>query len=79
MPVIRLGGPGGSFHSGPIAAATVIVVLCVAAWAANLIAVPGNWICVAMLAFYVWLGPTEGRAADRWNDVGDLVRFGTRR
>lgn len=43
--------------------AVVLVLLCVVAWAANLIALPGNWISVAMLALYAWLGPDEGRLA----------------
>ena len=39
-----------------------IVVLCLIGWALNLIALPGNWIAVALLAIYAWLGPSEGRA-----------------
>lgn len=48
---------------GPVSAAVLIVVLCIASWATNLIALPGNWISIALMAIYVWLGPQEGRAA----------------
>ena len=48
---------------GPATAAVAIVVLCAIAWASNLVAIPGNWISVALLAFYVWLGPEESRFA----------------
>lgn len=40
-----------------------LVVLCCLSWALNLIALPGNWVCVAMMALYAWLGPQENRAA----------------
>ena len=53
---------GWSEALGPVAAAILIVMGCVLAWATNLISVPGNWICVAFLACYVWLGPDQGRA-----------------
>lgn len=39
-----------------------IVVLCLIGWALNLIALPGNWIAVAFLALYAWLGPSGDRA-----------------
>ena len=48
--------------TGTAAAALLLLVLCVIAWATNLVALPGNWICVALLAAYAWLGPQEGRA-----------------
>tara|TARA_R110002049_G_scaffold2750_3_gene21857 strand:+ start:54623 stop:55249 length:627 start_codon:yes stop_codon:yes gene_type:complete len=48
---------------GPVTAAVLIVALCVASWTTNLIAVPGNWIAVAMVGVYVWLGPDQGRVA----------------
>ena len=43
--------------------AFTLVVGCVAAWLTNLVALPGNWICVLLMAFYAWLGPAEGRVA----------------
>ncbi len=46
-----------------VAIAIAVVFLCILAWGTNLIALPGNWISVAILALYVWLGPGEGRAA----------------
>ena len=53
---------GWSDTLGPVVAGILIVVCCVLSWATNLISVPGNWISVALLALYVWLGPEEGRA-----------------
>ena len=49
--------------TGTALAAIALILLCGLAWATNLIALPGNWIAVALLALYVWLGPEEGRAA----------------
>lgn len=49
--------------SGTVLLASLLVILCVVAWGTNLIALPGNWMSVALLALYVWLGPHEGRAA----------------
>lgn len=40
-----------------------LVVACIVAWMTNLVALPGNWICVLLIALYAWLGPSEGRAA----------------
>jgi len=42
--------------------ATILVFLCVIAWGTNLIALPGNWFSVALLAIYAWLGPQDSRA-----------------
>jgi uncharacterized protein YqgC (DUF456 family) len=70
--------------SGAVMAALILLVLCFAAWAANLVALPGNWICVALLAFYAWLGPQEGRAnlgygavvaAGLFALIGELLEF----
>jgi uncharacterized protein YqgC (DUF456 family) len=33
------------------------------AWCLNLIALPGNWISVALLAGYAWLGPQDSRVS----------------
>ncbi len=49
--------------TGTFAVASLLVVACVVAWGTNLIALPGNWISVALMACYVWFGPSEGRAA----------------
>ncbi|WP_237607531.1 DUF456 domain-containing protein [Roseimaritima sediminicola] len=46
--------------------AIVLFVVCAAAWALNLIALPGNWIAVVAVALYAWLGPAEGRVAIGW-------------
>ena len=49
--------------TGTVLVAITLVLLCVLAWAANLIALPGNWCSVALLALYAWLGPQDSRAA----------------
>ncbi|MGB0595655.1 MAG: DUF456 family protein [Rubripirellula sp.] len=43
--------------------AVALVFACIILWGLNLIALPGNWLAVLMLALYAWLGPEEGRAA----------------
>ncbi len=64
--------------------AAVLVVLCLLAWAINLVGLPGNWLAVAMLALYAWLGPQESRAAISYGAVsaaflaallGELIEF----
>ncbi|QDT02937.1 hypothetical protein K227x_13160 [Rubripirellula lacrimiformis] len=51
-------GPTGTFLL-----AFLLILMCLIAWGANLISLPGNWIAVAMLAAYAWLGPESGRSA----------------
>ena len=67
-----------------VIAAVALVLLCIIAWAGNLVALPGNWICVALLALYAWLGPQEGRAnlgygavvaAGLFALIGELLEF----
>jgi uncharacterized protein YqgC (DUF456 family) len=48
--------------TGTVMLAILLVLLCVIAWGTNLIALPGNWFAVALLAVYAWLGPQESRA-----------------
>ncbi len=43
--------------------AIVLALTCMAAWALNLLALPGNWVAIGAVAVYVWLGPNDGRAA----------------
>lgn len=40
----------------------MLAVICVMAWGLNLVSLPGNWVAIAALALYVWLGPKDGRA-----------------
>lgn len=47
--------------TGDVLLAITLVVVCVIAWGANLIALPGNWAAVAVLALYAWLAPADGR------------------
>ncbi len=49
--------------TGTVMLAIALVLLCIIAWGANLIALPGNWFSVALLALYAWLGPQETRIA----------------
>ncbi|WP_233903328.1 DUF456 family protein [Stieleria maiorica] len=60
--------------SGVVFLAILLVVGCLVAWASNLIALPGNWICVLLLALYAWLGPASGRVAIGYGPV--LAGFG---
>ncbi|WP_235033293.1 DUF456 domain-containing protein [Rubripirellula obstinata] len=48
--------------AGDVTMSVGIVALCLVGWALNLIALPGNWIAVALLAAYACLGPSDGRA-----------------
>ena len=48
--------------TGAFLAAFTLIFLCLAAWAGNLIALPGNWVAVALLAGYAVFGPQESRA-----------------
>lgn len=61
--------------TGSVIAAVLLVTLCTAAWGLNLISLPGNWIGVAMLAMFAWLGPDEGRIAIGYFAVGAAFAF----
>jgi uncharacterized protein YqgC (DUF456 family) len=43
--------------------AGLLVVAAAIGWLSQLIGLPGNWIIVAAVAIYVWLGPSDGVAA----------------
>lgn len=45
---------------------TVLIILCSLAWGLNFLSLPGNWLAVAMIGIYFWLGPAEGRVALSW-------------
>ncbi|MCC9644670.1 DUF456 domain-containing protein [Rhodopirellula sp. JC740] len=69
---------------GVVALAVGLILFCFAAWLLNLVALPGNWLAIAMMAFYVWLGPEEGRwrlglfslvVAFALGLVGELIEF----
>lgn len=49
--------------AGWVLVAILMVLLCTILWLTNLIALPGNWLCVLVVAVYAWLGPAEGRIA----------------
>jgi uncharacterized protein YqgC (DUF456 family) len=49
--------------TGHIALLVSLVLLCSIAWLTNLISLPGNWICVLLIALYAYFGPSEGRTA----------------
>ncbi len=70
--------------TGAVLTAILLVVFCVIAWGLNLITLPGNWISVAAMALYAWLGPSEGRlaigtatlsAAFLFALIGEIVEF----
>ena len=61
-----------------------LVLLCVLSWLLNLVSLPGNWLAVALIVGYAWLGPQGGRAelsyvvagtAFGLALVGELVEF----
>ncbi|TWU59147.1 hypothetical protein Poly51_19330 [Rubripirellula tenax] len=60
--------------TGVVILAVMLVVLCIVAWGLNLISLPGNWLGVALLALFAWLGPDSGRAAIGYTAVA--VAFG---
>ncbi|MEM8666684.1 MAG: DUF456 domain-containing protein [Planctomycetota bacterium] len=49
--------------TGSVLAAIILVLLVIVLWGLNLIALPGNWLAVLLLAGYAWLGPHEGRTS----------------
>jgi hypothetical protein len=70
--------------TGTFLVALALVLLCVIAWASNLVALPGNWFSVALLAIYAWLGPQDSRASIGYVAVaaafvsallGELIEF----
>ena len=61
--------------SGDISLAVLLVLACLLAWSANLLTLPGNWVGVALVAFYSWLGPEQGRLAVGLGAVGFAFGF----
>ena len=61
--------------TGSVLLALTLVVLCIISWALNLVSLPGNWIGVAMLALYAWLGPDEGRGQIGFVAIGAAFGF----
>jgi len=59
-----------------ITSAITLALVCMAAWGLNLISLPGNWIAIASLAIYVWLGPDEGRLAIGWPTLAAAFALG---
>lgn len=53
--------------------AGLLVLVLLAAWALNLLGLPGNWINVAATAMYAWWRPGDERLAVGWWVVGALV------
>lgn len=46
---------------GVVALGVALIVACTLAWLLNLFALPGNWLAIALMALYAWLGPETGR------------------
>ncbi|KAA5539499.1 DUF456 domain-containing protein [Roseiconus nitratireducens] len=46
--------------TGALLLALTLVLACTVAWLSNLVALPGNWLAVLLIAIYAWLGPTDG-------------------
>lgn len=49
--------------TGTFLIAITMVLLCMIAWAGNLIALPGNWVAVLVLLVYALVGPETGNAS----------------
>lgn len=49
--------------TGTVLIAITVVMLCMIAWAGNLIALPGNWAAVLVLLVYAIFGPETGKAS----------------
>ncbi|QDV64944.1 DUF456 domain-containing protein [Crateriforma conspicua] len=47
--------------SGAALLAIGMVIAVAMSWMLNLIALPGNWIAVGLMAIYAWLAPDDGR------------------
>ncbi len=61
--------------TGTVLLGVSLVVLCLLGWGLNLISLPGNWINVAMLALFAWLGPETGRIAIGYGAVAGAFTF----
>ncbi|MCR9208310.1 MAG: DUF456 domain-containing protein, partial [bacterium] len=69
---------------GVVALGIGLILACTLAWLLNLVALPGNWLAIALMALYAWLGPETGRwqlglvslaIAFVLGLVGELVEF----
>lgn len=69
---------------GVVALGIGLILACTMAWLLNLVALPGNWLAIALMALYAWLGPETGRwqlglvslaIAFVLGLVGELVEF----
>lgn len=67
-----------------VAWAVGLVLLCFVGWLLNLVSLPGNWLAVALVGGYLWLGPETGRASIGYAAaavvfvlalIGELVEF----
>lgn len=46
---------------GVVALGLGLILGCTLAWLLNLVALPGNWLAIALMALYAWMGPETGR------------------
>jgi uncharacterized protein len=54
-------------------AALLFVIVLLACWVLNLLAMPGNWLMAAVTAIYVWLVPATSRVAISWKVAVAMV------
>lgn len=61
-----------------------LVIVCVLSWLLNIVNLPGNWVAVAVIALYAWLGPDAGRVEIGWPVlaisfvvalIGEIIEF----
>ena len=61
--------------TGTVLLAITVVLLCMIAWAGNLIALPGNWAAVLILLVYAFVGPEPGNASMGYTPVVAALCF----
>jgi len=53
--------------------AILLVIVLAAGWCLNLFALPGNWLNVAAVVCYAWLGPAGQRLSISWWAAGAVI------
>jgi uncharacterized protein YqgC (DUF456 family) len=65
--------------------ALLLVIICTAAWALSLVALPGNWLIVGAAALFAWTFPEQAGRGMMWTTVvvllilailGEIIEFG---
>ena len=51
----------------------LLIIVCLCAWIANFVALPGNWLIVVAAALFAWLAPHSGYDGLLWVTVGGVA------